>query len=86
MLKISATEPVNHAVTLRLEGRVMGAWVAELRAACEKVLATGQPLQLHLSEVEFLDVGGILLLSSLRAQGVALLHCSPFVAKQLKLA
>ena len=31
MLKLSIVEPVHHAVTLRLEGRVIGPWVTELR-------------------------------------------------------
>ena len=38
MLKISQLEPVNHAVVLRLEGRVVGPWVTELQKSCEEVL------------------------------------------------
>jgi hypothetical protein len=86
MLKISQTEPVNHTVTLRLEGRVVGPWVAELRNACEEALTEGWALKLHLASVEFMDAEGSALLSSLRAQGVSLLECPPFAAEQLKAA
>ena len=84
MLKISQVEPVNHAVTLRLEGRVVGPWVTELQKSCEAVLTQGQSLKLHLADVEFMDAPGVVLLSSLRSRGVALLECPPFAAEQLK--
>ena len=84
MLRISKIGPVNDAVTLRLEGRVVGAWVTELRESCEKVLAGGRPLKLHLGGVEFADAEGVALLSSLQARGVAIVECLPFMEAQLK--
>jgi hypothetical protein len=84
MLKISEVEPADHGVTLRLEGRVIGPWVVELRNSCEKILDEGRVLKLLLPDVEFLDVHGVALLSSLRSRGVAFLGCPPFVAEQLK--
>lgn len=84
MLRISRIEPVQDAVTLRLEGRVVGAWVTELRQSCEKVLAAGWPLKLHLAHVEFADANGVALLSSLRSRGVDFVECLPFMEAQLK--
>ena len=84
MLKISQVEPVAPGVTLRLEGRVVGPWVAELREACERVLGAGGSVNLDLAEVQFLDAHGLALISSLRSRGVSLLECSPFVAELLK--
>lgn len=86
MLKISPTEPVHHAVVLRLEGRILGPWVTELQKSCEDVLSEGRPLQLRLAEVEFMDAQGVALLSNLRSRGVALLECPPFAEEQLKVA
>ena len=83
MLKISEIQPSNHTVTLRLEGRVVGPWVAELRHSCEKLLSEGRVLNLQLAEVEFLDPSGISLLTNLRDRGARLLDCSPFVDVQL---
>jgi anti-anti-sigma regulatory factor len=86
MLKISEIPPSNHTVTLRLEGRVVGPWVVELRESCEKLLSNGRVLNLRLAEVEFLDASGINLLMQLRKRGVRLLDCAPFVEAQLKSA
>jgi anti-anti-sigma regulatory factor len=84
MLKISKAEPVNRAVILRLEGRVVGPWVTELQKACDEVRTEGRSLKLHLADVEFMDAQGVALLSSLRARGVLLMECPPFAAEQLK--
>ena len=84
MLKISQIKPVNHDVTLRLEGRVVGPWVRELQKSCEEMLREGRSLELHLADVEFMDTQGVALLSSLRVRGVSLLECPPFAAEQLK--
>lgn len=86
MLKISQVGPVNHAITLRLEGRVVGPWIAELREACAKVMARGHALNLDMAEVLFLDQASVALLSDLKERGVGLVHCSPFVAEELKAA
>jgi len=84
MLRISQLEPVNQAVTLRLEGRVVGPWVTELQDSCEEVLNKGRLLKLHLADVEFMDARGVMLLSSLRSRGVTLLECPPFASEQLR--
>lgn len=84
MLKISLVEPINHAVTLRLEGRVIGPWVTELRKSCEKVLMEGRSLRLHLGDVEFINAEGLAVLASLKSRGVAFVELAPFVAEQLK--
>lgn len=84
MLRITPTDSGNHHVLLRLEGRVAGPWVTELWKACEKVLGDGHALELNLAEVSFLDPAGVTLLTKIRARGVELVHCSPFVAEQLK--
>ena len=84
MLKISQVDPVNHAVVLQLEGRVVGPWVTELQKSSEAVLTEGRSLKLNLADVEFMDVQGVTLLASLRSRGVSLLECPPFAAEQLK--
>ena len=84
MLKISQVEPVNHSVTLRLEGRIIGPWVTELRQTCEQVLGSGRPLTLQLADVEFMDSKGVALLAALRSRGVSFTDSPPFIAEQLK--
>lgn len=83
MLKIS--EPTaNHATTLKLEGHLVGPWVNQLREICEAHLAQEQRLKLDFADVAYADRGGVALLINLRALGVELVNCSPFLAEELK--
>ncbi len=83
-MKISQAVEANHSVTLKLEGRVVGPWVGELRQVCETVLIEGRSLILDLADVTFADANGVSTLSSLKPRGVTLTNCSPFVQEQLK--
>ena len=69
---------------LRLEGQVRGPWVEALRTSCEQMLARGKGLVLDLTEVSFVDMDGVALCRHLRERNVVFVHCSPFVAEQLK--
>ena len=84
MLKISQAKTANEVVTLKLEGRIAGPWVAEVRNACERFLNEGCALHLDLADVSFVDATGTTAISSLKSRGVALENCSPFVVEQLK--
>lgn len=84
MLKISQTGTPNHSITLKLEGRVVGPWVEELRRICEPLLADEQALRLDLTEVSYADVQGVAALNNFKSRGVTLWNCSPFVEQQIK--
>jgi ABC-type transporter Mla MlaB component len=84
MLKISQPKPANHAVTFKLEGRVIGPWVGELGQLCELMLNEGRALKLDLADVSYVDADGVTVLTGFKARGVVLKNCSPFVAEQLK--
>ena len=84
MLKISQAGKADHSVTLKLEGRVVGPWVGELRQVCETLLSEGRALKLDLTDVTFADASGVSVLSSFKSRGVTLSNCSPFVEEQLK--
>lgn len=84
MLRISSIGRSNGAVALRLEGRVLGPWVEELRRSSDEVLDAGGTLTLDLTDVSFIDGGGIALLKNLMGLGVPVVNCSAFVAAQLK--
>lgn len=83
MLKISDPQP-NHAVTLKVEGRLVGPWVNELSSVCEQQLATQRPLNLDVAEISFADQAGLILLRRLRGSGVRLLNGSPFLEEELR--
>ena len=84
MLKIECSEKASKSITLRLEGRVIGPWVEEVRRVAEWVLASGAILTFDLSEVTFVDRQGIDLFRNLRDRDATFLNSSVFVAEQLK--
>lgn len=86
MLKISQIGSANQSVMLRLEGRMVGPWVGEVRETCEKNLDEGRRVKLNLAEVSFVDQDGVKLLADLVLRGVKLAGCSLFVEEQLKSA
>jgi anti-anti-sigma regulatory factor len=70
---------------LRLDGKVIGRWVEELRRSCDEVLCVpGRHLTIDLTDVTFIDTDGIALFRELSERGVALTNCSPFAAEQLR--
>ena len=84
MLKISEIKPTTRNVTLKLEGKVVGPWVEELRQICEALSSGGSRLELELADVSFADEPGVNLLTSLKKQGARLLNAPPFVEEQLR--
>ena len=62
--------------TVYVEGRLTGASVPELRAACR---SAGSPIRLDLSGLLSADKDGLDTLRSLRAEGAELLSPSPHV-------
>jgi ABC-type transporter Mla MlaB component len=84
MLRISVVESSRIAVTLRVEGRITGPWVEELRTACNvHTCPDDGQVSLELADISFADAAGIALLRELRNRGVGLIRTSPFLAEQL---
>jgi ABC-type transporter Mla MlaB component len=84
MLKITRHDEADGRATLRLEGRLAGAWVAEARNSCELLLEETGKNEIDMRDVTFVDSAGLLWLLELRRRGVPLVHCSSFVTEQLK--
>ena len=90
MLRITVVDLSDSVVVLRVEGRITGCWVEELRRTCAAhafaahTLADDVQLSLELSKVSFADAAGISLLKELQSRGADLIRPIPFVAEQLK--
>ena len=85
MLRIFQATGADGSVVLRLEGKVCGPWVDELRALSSAVLQKpATRLELDLSEVAFIDADGLELLRELSSKHVSLNNCSLLVVQQLK--
>jgi hypothetical protein len=82
MLKITI-HPSPRETRLRLEGRLAGPWVAELRQAwlqCGLAAASdGRAAVLDLREVDFVDSEGETLLAEMHGRGVRLEASSPLI-------
>jgi ABC-type transporter Mla MlaB component len=88
MLRITNEPDGDGRVRLRLEGRLTGPWVDELRRVYAGLLPAfeGRPpaFVLDLAEVSFVDGAGIALVRALAREGVLFANPSAFVAEQLK--
>ena len=85
MLRVTVVEASRSAVTLRVEGRITGSSVEELRRACDvHTLAEDVQLRLELADVSLADAAGIVLLKELDARGVGALSTNPLPYEQLK--
>jgi hypothetical protein len=67
----------------KLEGKLLGPWVDELRNVCAEPLNRRELIHLDLAEVAFVDAAGAKLLRELIGHGVAITRCSGFVAELL---
>ena len=86
MLKITRVdEGASDSIpTLKLEGKLLGPWVDELRRACEELHTPPSGLRLNLAGVTFIDPAGIKLHGDLIRRGAAISECTGFVDEQLK--
>lgn len=83
MLRITVDESSRAGVVLRLEGRITGPWVEELRTVCD-TYPDETRLLLDLADIAFADRAGVALLRELRASGADLRHASPLIAEEIK--
>jgi anti-anti-sigma regulatory factor len=83
MLKIEIGKAQREQVTVRLEGRLVGPWVDEVRRTCEPFLGNGSRLTVDFSQVSFVDRDGVALCRRLRQRRASLRNCSPFVKEQI---
>ena len=72
--------------TLKLEGKLLGPWVDELRRVCEGLRTPPSGLRLNLASVTFIDPAGIKLLGDLILirLGATVSECTGFVDELLR--
>jgi ABC-type transporter Mla MlaB component len=84
MLRIARLDnSSDSAATLKLEGKLLGPWVEELRRACDELHVAPNGLSLDLSAVTFIDSAGFTLLVDLVRRGSTISECTGFVEELL---
>jgi uncharacterized protein (UPF0261 family) len=84
MLRITQTRTEERKAVVRLEGKLLKPWIAEVRSLFIPTQAGSLPA-LDLSGLTFVDGPGTDLLRDLLREGVAVVSCSAFVAALLHL-
>lgn len=82
MLRITQI-PTAESAVLRLEGKLLEAWVPSVRDACREARRAFARVELDLAHVAFVDSAGRRLLGELLREGVMLGACSSFVCELL---
>ena len=83
IIRIVGSSSVN---TLKLDGKLLGSWVDEVRNTYALTMAKSSRCCLDLSALTFVDAAGAELLRDLIQSGVAVVACSSYVAELLQLA
>ena len=82
MLRISNTGQIGSDFTIKLEGKLLGPWVGEVR---RQFVGDAVDLpRLDLSSLTFVGREGTELLRQLLNRGVQIESCSPYVAELLR--
>ena len=75
MLRIEKM-PDGPTATIRLIGRISAGLPGELKA---QIKGTGTRVVLDLEEVSLVDLDSVRFLGECQAEGVGLIHCSPYI-------
>jgi hypothetical protein len=85
MLRITVVDSSDLGVRLRVEGRLTGPSVEELRQSCEvHAPRDGAQLTLDLVDISFADADGIELLKDLESRNITFVNLASFLAMQLR--
>jgi anti-anti-sigma regulatory factor len=71
----------GHSTTIRLIGRMQAEHLDELKA---QIKEGGSTIALDLEEVILVDVEVIRFLGRCQAEGIRVLHCSPYISDWIK--
>jgi hypothetical protein len=82
VLRVTQTNLPSGLRVVKLEGKLLRPWIADVRALFPADGPAAAPA-LDLSELTFADQAGTQLLGELVRQGIEIQSCSPFVAELL---
>lgn len=83
MLRITRADHPGNRVSLRGEGRIVGADVEILERECRPLFGRESSVRLDLAGVRLVDQAGVTALRALRRAGFHLERCSPLLQEVL---
>lgn len=85
MLRVTLVDCSDCGVRLRVEGRLTGLCVDELRQSCQLHMPNdGGRFTLDMADLSFADSTGIELLKDLMRQKIEIINLAPFLVLQLR--
>jgi anti-anti-sigma regulatory factor len=84
MLRLTRIVGTHRTQTIKLEGKLLGPWVGEVRNACAAGTDPSSRISLDLSALTFVDSAGEGLLRDLIGRGIEVVGCSGYVAELLR--
>jgi hypothetical protein len=84
MLRLTRIAVTHTTQTIKLEGKLLGPWVDEVRNACAWGTVPSGRTRLDLSALTFVDAAGVGLLRDLIDRGIEVVACSNYVAELLR--
>ena len=85
MLRILKKPASGPPTILKLEGKLLEAWVDELRQSANTAAQHGSSVMLDLSGLTFADAAGVATLRELIQQGATIGACSGYIAALLQM-
>ena len=82
MLRITNLRTDDATIILKVEGKLLGPWIDELRRSLTSA-GSSSTVKLDLSALTFADAAGAQALADLLRHGVAITACSGFIAALL---
>ena len=85
MLMITRSDRSDLTRTLKLQGKLLEPWIAELESACGEFLVSPERVCLDLCDLTFVDAAGAECLAGLIRDGAKVIGCSAFVVEMIHL-
>jgi anti-anti-sigma regulatory factor len=84
MIRFTRIAVTHSTQTIKLEGKLIGPWVDEVRKASASGTVPSRRISLDLSALAFVDAAGERLLCDLIGRGMEVVACSSYVAELLR--
>lgn len=83
MIRITTTTETSEALTIRIEGRLVGSWTELARRELARTRELGLDVRLDLAELRYADARGVSIIRDLLREGAVITRASGFISELL---